>query len=59
MLARKFEPVFSAEDLVNIPNHDIHLKLMIDGAPSKPFSATTLRSRMHLGTLEENLECGA
>lgn len=42
MLAREFEPVFSPEDLVNIPNHDIYLKLMIDGAPSKPFSATTL-----------------
>lgn len=45
MLAREFEPVFSSEDLVNIPNHDIYLKLMIDGAPSKPFSATTLRVR--------------
>lgn len=42
ILAREFEPVFSPEDLVNIPNHDIYLKLMIDGAPSKPFSATTL-----------------
>lgn len=42
-LAREFEPVFSAEDLVNMPNHDIYLKLMIDGAPSKPFSATVLR----------------
>ncbi|MCK9345062.1 MAG: type IV secretion system DNA-binding domain-containing protein [Candidatus Pacebacteria bacterium] len=43
-LAREFEPVFSPEDLVNIPNHDIYLKLMIDGAPSKPFSATTVRN---------------
>lgn len=42
VLAREFEPVFSPEDLVNIPNHDIYLKLMIDGAPGKPFSATTL-----------------
>lgn len=45
MLAREFEPVFSPEDLVNIPNHDIYLKLMIDGAPSKPFSATTLHPK--------------
>jgi type IV secretory pathway TraG/TraD family ATPase VirD4 len=42
MLAREFEPVFGVEDLVNLPNHHIYLKLMIDGAPSQPFSATTL-----------------
>ena len=24
------------------PNHHIYLRLMIDGEPSKPFSATTL-----------------
>lgn len=41
IIAREFEPVFSAHDLVNLPNHDIYLKLMIDGAPCKPFSATT------------------
>jgi hypothetical protein len=28
--------------LIDIPNHHIRLKLMIDGAPSKPFSAVTL-----------------
>jgi hypothetical protein len=42
MIGREFEPVFVPEDLVNLPNHDIYLKLMIDGTPSKPFSATTL-----------------
>lgn len=42
MLAREFAPVFSADDLVNLPNHDIYLKLVIDGAPGRPFSATTL-----------------
>ena len=41
-IAREFEPVFDHIDLINLPNHDICLKLMIDGAPSKPFSATTL-----------------
>jgi hypothetical protein len=45
MIAREFEPVFALQDLVNLPNHDIYLKLMIDGTPSKPFSATTLLSR--------------
>jgi hypothetical protein len=41
-LARGFEPVFLAHDLVNLANHDIYLKLMIDGTPSKSFSARTL-----------------
>lgn len=42
VMAREVAPRFSAEDLVNLPNHDIYLKLMIDGTPSPPFSATTL-----------------
>lgn len=42
VLAGEFVPVFSSEDLVGLPNHDIYLKLMIDGSPSIPFSATTL-----------------
>jgi len=41
-LAREFEPVFIAEDLIGLPNHRIYLRLMINGEPSKPFSATTL-----------------
>ena len=40
--AREFEPVFAPVDLLNLPNRHIYLKLLIDGAPSKPFSATTL-----------------
>jgi len=43
-LAREFEPVFGTEDLVALPNHHIYLKLMIDGAPSQPFSAATAPS---------------
>lgn len=41
-LAREFEPTFEARDLLYLPNHDIYLKLMIDGTPSQPFSAHTL-----------------
>lgn len=43
MIGREMEPVFAPEHMVNLPNHDIYLKLMIDGMPSKPFSAHTLR----------------
>lgn len=42
IIAREFEPTFTRENLVNLPNHHIYLKLMIDGEPSRPFSATTL-----------------
>ena len=42
IIAREYEPVFAPEHLVNIANHDIYLRLMIDGTPSRPFSATTL-----------------
>lgn len=42
-IAREFEPAFESVDLLNLANHDIYLRLMIDGAPSKPFSATALR----------------
>ena len=42
IMAREYEPIFSSTDLVNLPNHNIYLKLMIDGSPSKPFSAKTM-----------------
>lgn len=42
ILAREFLPTFSVEDLLGLPNHNVYLKLMIDTAPSKPFSARTL-----------------
>jgi type IV secretory pathway TraG/TraD family ATPase VirD4 len=41
-LSRDFYPVFDQTDLVNLSNHHIYLKLMIDGVTSKPFSATSL-----------------
>lgn len=41
-LAREFYPTFNESDLVNLPNHHIYLKLMIDGISSRPFSAVTL-----------------
>lgn len=41
-LSKEFSPVFGEEDIMNLANHDIYLRLMIDGRPSSPFSATTL-----------------
>lgn len=44
IFAREFQPKFEVEDLINLPNRDIYLKLMIDGAPSRPFSASAINS---------------
>lgn len=41
-LAKEFEPRFEGVDLLNLPNHTIYLKLMINGEPSRAFSAQTL-----------------
>lgn len=44
-LTQEVHPVFSEEDLINLPRFSMYLKLMIDGATSKPFSANTLPSK--------------
>ena len=41
-MAREFKDIFASIDFINLPNYHIYLKLMIDGSPSKPFSAVTL-----------------
>lgn len=42
-LVREFTPVFTEEDIVNLPKYEFYLKLMIDGIASSPFSARGLR----------------
>jgi type IV secretory pathway TraG/TraD family ATPase VirD4 len=41
-MVREFADYVEEIDLLQLPNHRIYLKLMIKGAPSKPFSAVTL-----------------
>ncbi len=58
-LEKEFEPEFTAQDLVNLPNFNIYLKLMIDGVSSRPFSATTLppiKIDLSLGVKEKIIE---
>ncbi len=43
-LESEFDPEFTPQDIVNLPNYKIYLKLMIDGITSRPFSARTLPS---------------
>jgi hypothetical protein len=42
LLAKEFQPKFEVQDLLGLPNYNIYLKLMIDGTPSRPFSARTM-----------------
>jgi CxxC-x17-CxxC domain-containing protein len=41
-LENEFEPEFTIQDMVNLPNYHIYLKLMVDGVTCRPFSAMTL-----------------
>lgn len=41
-LAKEMYPVFESSDFTSLENFDIYLKLMINGKPSKAFSATTI-----------------
>lgn len=52
-LEKEFAPEFMAVDLVNIPNFNITLRLMIDGVMREPFSATVLPP-MQLDGTEKN-----
>ena len=39
VLAEEFCPPFGARDLTKLPNYHIYIRLLIDGYPSRPFSA--------------------
>ncbi len=41
-LEKEFFPIFTANDLVNLPKFHVYLKLMIDGIAGDAFSASTL-----------------
>lgn len=42
VLAEEFYPIFTQDDFINLPRYHIYLRLLIDGATSRPFSAITL-----------------
>lgn len=41
-LEKQFEPVFSANDLINLDNRNAYIKMLEDGRPLKPFSLETM-----------------
>lgn len=54
-LAKEFYPVFNEEDFVNLPRYSMYLKLMIDGATSRPFSADTLPPKQPAHSFKEEV----
>jgi hypothetical protein len=54
-LVREFHERFAEIDLLQLPNYRIYLKLMIDGTPSKPFSAVTLAPSIPSSSRSRNI----
>ena len=48
-LEKEFDPEFTPQDIVNLPNYKVYMKLMIDGVTSRPFSAKTLPQMVKSG----------
>lgn len=42
LMEKEFSPIFETSDFINLSNYEIYLKLMINGKPSKAFSANTI-----------------
>jgi CxxC-x17-CxxC domain-containing protein len=51
-LEKEFDPEFTPQDIVNLPNYKVYMKLMIDGMTSRPFSAKTLPAMIKSGNRE-------
>jgi hypothetical protein len=41
-LEHQFQPVFTANDLLNIPNRNAYARILASGTPTKPFSLATV-----------------
>ncbi len=54
-ISKEFHPVFNEDDLINLPRYSMYLKLMIDGATSQPFSATTLPPKIVTESFKEKV----
>lgn len=46
LLEKEFYPTFTRDDFVALPRYAFYLKLMIDGATSTPFSATSIPHKL-------------
>lgn len=51
-LVQEVQSFFNEEDLINLPRYSMYVKLMIDGATSKPFSAVTVPTQIRSHSLK-------
>ena len=42
LLEKEFWPTFNDQDLINLPNYHVYLKLMVNGVVSQPFGGVTV-----------------
>lgn len=42
VVAKEFAPTFELNDVINLANYHVYIKMSIDGVTSRPFSATTM-----------------
>ncbi len=54
-LAKEFHPEFGNADFVNLPRYSMYLKLMIDGATSRPFSAFSLEPKSPIQSFKKEV----
>ncbi len=41
-LESQFAPVFEAKDMMNVPNYNAFVRMLVNGVPTKPFSLATM-----------------
>ena len=55
-LELEFKPPFAVSDFIALPRYAMYIKLMIDGATSKPFSASSLALPPHTYSWKEEIK---
>lgn len=56
ILVKQFEPIFKAQDLINIDNFNAYVKLLVQGETAKPFNVRTLAAEKGDARLAEQLK---
>lgn len=55
-LAKQFDPVFTAQDIIKIENRNAYMKMLVRGMPVKPFSMATLAPEPGVADIVDKLK---
>ena len=55
-LAKQFDPVFTAQDIIKIENRNAYMKMLVRGMPVKPFSMATLAPEVGMPDIVDKLK---